>query len=98
MLNLLLSIIALFLLLLGLISMVTPIPGGTLLIALSFSVLICTSSIVQACVRYVRERNNTFNKIIFWLENKAGIRIQFIGTALAKTRPAVDAEIQSDPS
>lgn len=72
--------------------MVTPIPGGTLFIAVGISMLICSSPMAQAYVRYLRTKNNRMNKIVFWLENKVGVRINFIGTALWKTRPVVETE------
>jgi uncharacterized protein YqgC (DUF456 family) len=91
MMNILMSILAVIILLAGIVSMITPIPGGTLLIAGGFSLLICSSSKAQACVRYVRTKNSRFNKIIFWMEDKVGVRINFIGTALAKTRPQIES-------
>lgn len=90
MINILISIAAFIVLLLGIVSMVTPIPGGTLLIAGSVSVLICTNSKAQQCVRYARTKSSRFNKAIFWLESKVGVKIKFIGTALGKTRPLAD--------
>ena len=92
MINLLISIAAVFIVLLGAVSMVTPIPGGTLFIAVGISMLICSSPMAQAYVRYLRTKNNRMNKIVFWLENKVGVRINFIGTALWKTRPVVETE------
>lgn len=90
MINILISVVAFIALLIGIISMVTPIPGGTLLIAGSVSVLICSNSKVQQFVRYMRSKSRRFNKVIFWLENKVGVKIKFIGTALRKTRPLTD--------
>lgn len=90
MINALLSVVAFFLLIIGLISMVTPIPGGTFLIAVSISILICSNAKAQACMRYVRTKSSRFNKIIFWLENKVGVRVKFIGSALANTRPLTE--------
>ena len=92
MINLLISIAAVFIVLLGAVSMVTPIPGGPLFIAVGISMLICSSPMAQAYVRYLRTKNNRMNKIVFWLENKVGVRINFIGTALWKTRPVVETE------
>jgi hypothetical protein len=50
MISLFISIVAMIILIVGAISMLTPIPGGTLLIALGFSMLICSSPKAQACV------------------------------------------------
>ena len=87
MINALVSILAIFLLIIALISMVTPIPGGTFMIAISMSMLVCSNAKAQACVRFFRTRSQRVNKVIFWLENKVGTKINFIGTALTKTRP-----------
>ena len=89
--NILLSFIAFLLLLVGLISMVTPIPGGTFLIAISISVLVCTSTKVQTYMRFLRTKYNRFNTFVFWLENKVGVRVKFIGTALKKTHPLIES-------
>lgn len=89
MINALLSALAFLLLIIGLMSMVTPIPGGTFLIAISISLLICSNAKVQTCMRYARTKSNRFNKVIFWLENKVGIKVKFIGAALENTRPLI---------
>lgn len=93
MLKIILSLLASVLLLLGLISMVTPIPGGTIMIAVSLTTLICTSPRAQAFLRYLRSRIDTLNRIFNWLEEKVGKQIAFIGDALSRTRPrtSVDA-------
>ena len=67
--------------------MVTPIPGGTFMIAMSISALICSSTKAQTYMRALRTKFTRFNKFIFWLENKVGVRIKFIGIALGNTRP-----------
>lgn len=87
MIDLILSIVSFILLLAGLISMVTPIPGGTLLIAFSLATLICTSPLAQRCLRAFRSRFGWLNRAIYWVENKVGTRIQFISSALKQTRP-----------
>lgn len=87
MLNILISIAAIILFIIGLISMVTPIPGGTLMIAASMAMLICSSSKAQACVRFFRTKNEKVNKTFFWMEDKIGTKINFIGKALMITRP-----------
>lgn len=90
MINLLLTVVSLLLLFIGVISMVTPIPGGTFLIAISISILICSNAKAQACMRFFRTKYNTFNRSIFWLEGKIGTRVKFIGTALQKTQPLAE--------
>lgn len=88
--KLIISFLAMVSILLGLISMVTPIPGGTLLIAGGLTALICSSPSARFCIMWIRARINWFNRLIFWLEEKVGTRIKIIGTALNKTRPPED--------
>lgn len=87
MINILLTIISLLLLFIGVISMITPIPGGTFLIAISMSILICSNAKAQACMRFFRTKYTSVNRFIFWLESNLGTRIKFIGIALGKTQP-----------
>lgn len=87
MVNILITIFSSILLVLGTISMVTPIPGGTILIAVSLSLLICSSPKVQSYVRYFRTKSGRFNKTVFWFEDKVGERVKFVGNALKQTHP-----------
>lgn len=87
MLNILNSIAAIILLIIGLISMISPIPGGVILIAIGMSMLICSNAKAQACVKFLRTKSHKVNKIFFWMEEKVGRKINFIGIALAKTQP-----------
>ena len=82
-----LSVLAMFSILLGMVSMVTPIPGGTLLIAGGLTMLICSNPTAQYCLMWMRSRVNWVNKAMLWLECKVGTRIQVMGDALLKTRP-----------
>jgi hypothetical protein len=93
MLNIIISAIASALLLLGLVSMVTPIPGGTIMIATSLTALICTSPRARSCLRFMRARIVWLDKSFYWLEEKVGARIGFIGDALRKTRPQITLEL-----
>lgn len=92
--NILISIVSLFFLILGIASMVTPIPGGVIFIAGGLTGLICSSVRARFCVKWIRMRVNWFNKTVFWLEEKVGPRVKIIGNALEKTRPdpTVDGE------
>ena len=91
MINILVTFVALLLLIIGVISMATPIPGGTFLIAISISILICSNAKAQRYMRLLRTKYNSFNNMIFWLERKVGVRVKFIGIALEKTHPQTDA-------
>ena len=85
--NLFLTFSASFVLLLALISMLTPIPGGIFLIAISITSLTCTSPRARTIIQYIREKNNFMNQMFFLLEDKVGSRITIIGDALKLTRP-----------
>ena len=87
MLNAILSVVALIVLILGVISLVSPIPGGLLVIAFSVTTLICVNAKAQACVLYFRSKYEFVNKIFTFLQNKIGSRIHFIGDALRRTEP-----------
>lgn len=84
--NIIITFIGSILLLFGIVSMVTPIPGGTIMIATSLTMLICSSPTVRKCIRYTRTNVNWFDKFFSFLESKIGTKIKFIGEALAKTR------------
>jgi len=86
--NLIISFLAMLSILFGMVSMVTPIPGGTILIAGGLTALICSSPSARYCLMWVRSRVNWFNKLIFWLEKEVGSRIKIIGVALGKTHPS----------
>ena len=72
------------LLLLGLVSMVSPIPGGTLLIAAGIAMLICSSRRAAALVKRSRRRYVRLNKAMIWLEDHMGEKIS---APLRQTRP-----------
>ncbi|MGI9205397.1 MAG: hypothetical protein ACR2Q3_15380 [Woeseiaceae bacterium] len=72
------------LLLVGLISMVTPIPGSTFLIATGTGLLICTSKRVTSWIRQTRTGSTRFNRSVTWIENKMGDKLS---GPLRQTRP-----------
>ena len=72
------------------VSMLSPIPDGIFLLAGGLTLLICTNPSAQFCVKWIRTKVSWFNKIIYWLENKVGIRIKVMGDALKLTRPSED--------
>ena len=86
----LLKLLAYLLLILGMISMFSPIPGGVFLLAGALTLLICTDPYAQHCIKWMRTRTNWFNKTIYWLENKVGVKIKVMGDALKLTRPSED--------
>ena len=48
-------------------------------------------------MRWARIRTPWFNKMVLWLEDKVGTRIQFVGEALKLTRPETDAAAEESP-
>ena len=96
MINFLISIVASVVLLIALVSMVTPIPGGTVLIAVSLTALICSSPFARRCLQVMRTKMNWLNKGVLWLEDKVGDRIGIVGRALGKTRPLDYQQDSSD--
>ncbi len=82
------------LLLLGLISLVTPIPGSAFFTASGLTILICSSPWFRACVRMGRKRFKFFHKVMTWLENHTG---KSIGEMLKTSHPDADPNIKHGP-
>ena len=89
------SVLAVILILVGLISMVTPIPGGAILISGGLTMLICASPSAQYCIMWIRAKVNWINKLVAWLEKTIGPRVKVVGVALGKTQPPEDGVILS---
>ena len=83
----LIKIAAFVLFVLGIISLVSPIPGAFIFLACSLTLTISVSTYAQFCVQWVRSRVPLINKFMFWLERKTGERIKMIGETLPKTHP-----------
>ena len=98
MINIIISVFASVILLIGIVSMVTPIPGGTVMIAGSLTALICSSPRARRCLQFMRTRMNWFNKMVAWVEKSVGDRIGIVGTALRQTRPLAYKEASPDSS
>lgn len=73
---------------LGAVSMVTPIPGGTLLIAIGAGMVICSSHKAAAFVKVCREKFRRFNQLVTWLEDRIGKRLS---EPLRRTRPTASS-------
>ena len=89
------KIAAVVLFILGIISLVSPIPGAFIFLACSLTLTISVSSYAQFCVQWVRSRVSWINKFLFWLERKTGNRIKMIGETLPKTHPIESSDNQS---
>lgn len=79
------------LLALGILSMVTPIPGGTFAIAIGAGMVICTSETAAGYLQACRAKYGRFNRLIMWMETKMGERFS---APLRGTRPAADQATQ----
>lgn len=86
--KLLVSALATFGLLIGLLSMATPFPGGTVLIAICISILIFTSSLARAAVLGLRANLRWVDKALLWVADAVGHRFRFIRIGLHRTNPA----------
>lgn len=69
----------------GSISMVTPIPGGTLAITVGVGMIICASERAAAFIKKGREKYLRLNQVMTWMEDKMGLRLS---SPLRRTRPA----------
>jgi len=78
-------IISYILIIVGAISLISPIPGAALLMAVGLSLLICTSTVAASCIRLTRGKYVRLNQTMAWLENRAGERM---GPILRRTRPS----------
>ncbi|MEP1612716.1 MAG: hypothetical protein ABJL72_12460 [Roseobacter sp.] len=76
--------LAYFIILIGLVSMFTPMPGGTLLIVAGCTLLICSNARVASKVKSLRTRKPTINKWLTWIEDKVGERMS---GPMRSTRP-----------
>lgn len=72
------------LLLLGILSLATPIPGGILVLALGAGMVICTSEKAARKLREFRTKYARANRIIVWMEARMGDRLS---APLRGTRP-----------
>ena len=74
-------------LLVGVIALISPIPFGFFIITISLSVLITVNVTAQNMVIKMRKKNVSVNRFLLKIENRTYLKISFIDTALAKTRP-----------
>lgn len=73
-----------FLLVLGILSLATPIPGGILVLAVGAGMVICTSETAAGKLREFRTTHARANKTIVWMEARMGERLS---APLRGTRP-----------
>lgn len=69
---------------LGCFTMISPIPGGSLVMPAGVAILICESSLVRRYIQLSRRRMPRLNRVMCWFENRVGKRI---GDVLKKTQP-----------
>ena len=70
--------------LIGLLLLVSPVPGATAMLALGIALLICSSTTAARLLQRLRGNVAWLNRAFRWLENHAGEKI---GDALKRTRP-----------
>lgn len=68
-------------------SFFTPIPTGTLRLAIGLSILICSSLPFALFMQGARKRFGWFNNLITWVENKLGEKLT---AGIRFTRPEND--------
>jgi len=90
MMRILCILLGVLLLALGLISLISPIPGSTFFTAAGLTLLICASPWFREGVRQCRARLTFVDKLLTWIENHAGKRI---GGVLASTRPGSPPQV-----
>ena len=78
-------------LLVGVVHFISPIPGGTFVIALGASMILCNSKTAARYLKKYRSGSERLNRAIIWLETKIGDR--FNGP-LKVTRPDTDNPTQ----
>ena len=81
------------LLFLGVVSMVSPIPGGTLLITVGGGMIICSSTAAANFVQVCRVKYKRVNKVMTWLEDKMGEKMS---APLRRTRPLESGLVEKD--
>ena len=79
-----LAIVGSLFLVLGALSMLTPIPGGFIPLGIGIAMLVCTSPIFQRWLMRRRQNNAWLNNSMSWLETHLGARLN---DALRRTRP-----------
>jgi len=72
--------------LMGLLLMVTPLPGSTLALAMGLAMLLCSSTYAARCLQLLRARFWVFDTGMRWVESRTG---SAIGVALKRTGPLV---------
>ncbi len=87
MLNTVISIFASIALVFAVISLITPLPGGLIVISFSLATLICVNSKAQSCVRYIRSKYSFVNRALNFIQRKIGSKVHFIRDALQRTEP-----------
>jgi hypothetical protein len=85
--------LAYLIILIGLVSMFTPMPGATLLIAAGCTLLICSNARAAAKVKSLRTTKPMFNKSLTWVEDKMGERVS---GPMRSTRPDMPPAQEQD--
>ena len=84
-----LLVIGSLMILIGAISMFTPIFGGTFLIGAGGALVICNSKRAARWIQQTRGRHARFDGMMRWVEDRLGERL---GGVLRQTRPIDDGK------
>jgi len=82
--------IGLLLMLLGAITLFTPMPIGVILFASGLSILVCVSQRAQALLRNLRGKSQRINKALIVIEAKIETKLVRLHIELMKTRPPTE--------
>ena len=81
-----------FLIVIGVVLLISPIPIGVFFIACGLSSLIYSSDTVAHRIANYRGCHAKLDEQLNWVERKLNNRVSFVSDALAKTRPIVDED------
>lgn len=92
MIRLIVSIFAMVLLIIGVVALISPIPIGVIIIAISLSILVCVSDTAKRVLKKVRTRYHKINLRLHKLEARLEKRFSYIVNAFIQTRPTDNKE------
>lgn len=92
MIRLIVSVFAVLLLAIGVVALISPIPIGVILIAISLSILVCVSDTARQILKKVRTRYHKINLHLHKLEARLEKRYSYIVSVFVQTRPTENKE------
>ena len=86
-LDLIIFVIALLGLCIGVVALLSPLPIGVIIIAISLSALVCVSPRSRVLLQRMRANSRAINTKLHQLEDKLERRFKFLWRAFVQTRP-----------